>query len=87
MRTDNARVLAVDPNPKGVGYAVFEGSDFLLDWGVAIVRGVKNAASLERVIELCERWDPAVIVIEDYAGEGSRRDARVRLYGDRKSVV
>lgn len=32
------RVLAIDPNSRGFGFAVLEGPDRLIDWGVVHVR-------------------------------------------------
>jgi len=35
MRKENERrVLAVDPLSRGVGFAVLEGNDNLIDWGI-----------------------------------------------------
>ena len=36
------RVLAIDPTTKGFGFAIMEGPERLIDWGV---KGVKNNAS------------------------------------------
>ncbi len=73
------RILAIDPTTRGFGFAVFEGPDWLVDWGKFYAgRGNKQAACLERIEEFIEYYMPEVIVLEDYDGEKSRRCARVR---------
>ncbi len=72
-------VCAVYPSTRGFGYAVFEGPELLVDWGVKAVRGrQKNLASLERVRELLAFYRPDVLVLEDYGGSGSRRAKRIQ---------
>ena len=73
------RVLAIDPTTNGFAYAVFEGSDFLLDWGLTQVRPEeKNALCMKRIDALIARYLPDVLVLEDCDGKGSRRNRRVR---------
>jgi len=72
------RVLAIDPHPRGFGYAVFEGPLCLVDWGTKDVRRDKERVALERIGELVRRYLPTVIVVEDCAHRKSRRNARVR---------
>jgi hypothetical protein len=72
-------VLAVYPSTRGFGYAVFEGPDSLVDWGVKTVRGhQKNRESLTRVRELLAFYRPDVLVLEEYQGRGSRRAKRIQ---------
>jgi hypothetical protein len=73
-------VLAVFPTTRGFGYAVFEGPNSLVDWGVKAVRsgGQKNLECLRRVRELFDFYHPDVLVLEDYEGRGSRRAKRIR---------
>ena len=81
MRSSSAtikRVLAIDPSTRGLGFAVMEGPDQLIDWGIKVVKGDKNGESLKRVIQLIERYHPDVIVVEDYQHKRSRRTPRVR---------
>ena len=72
-------VLCIYPSAKGFGFAVFEGSRSLVDWGVKGVHGKKkNAQSLRKVRELLAFYRPDVLVTEDYKGAGSRRGSRIR---------
>jgi hypothetical protein len=57
--------------------AVLEGDRSLLDWGVKDVAGNKNAESLRKITELVTRYEPDAVVLEDYAGAGSRRAKRI----------
>jgi Holliday junction resolvasome RuvABC endonuclease subunit len=71
------RVLAIDPSTRGFGFTVFEGPNLLIDWGVKETKTNKNAKTLKLVDELIERYQPSVVVVEDYEGKGSRRCDRV----------
>lgn len=71
-------VLAVVPSTRGFGFAILEGPQSLLEWGVKEVRGKKNAGALKHIAELIECYKPDVIVMEDCADRHCRRGARVR---------
>jgi Holliday junction resolvasome RuvABC endonuclease subunit len=77
-RLDERRVLAIDPTSRGFGFVLLEGSHRLIDWGVAHARVDKHRRCLARVANLIAHYEPEVIVLEDGAGRGSRRSARVR---------
>lgn len=77
-RSQTVRVLALDPISRGFGYAILEGAETLVDWGIAHVQADREAGSLERIDELLERYRPDVIILEDIAASGSRRSGRVR---------
>jgi Holliday junction resolvasome RuvABC endonuclease subunit len=78
-RSSAELVFAAFPSTRGFGYAVFEGSKSLVDWGVKSVRTrQKNLASLRKVRELIAFYRPDVLVIEDYDGLGSRRAKRIQ---------
>ncbi len=66
------RILAIDPASRGFGFAVLEGPRRLIDWGVKSARVDKDKRCLKLIEDLIERYEPDVIV-EDYAGKGSRR--------------
>lgn len=81
MNNENAKqklVLAVDPATRGIGFALFEGPRQPIDWGVKDAKVDKNAQGLLRIQRLMDFYHPDVIVVEDYAGEGSRRSTRVQ---------
>ena len=72
------RVLAFAPSSRGFGFAVLEGAEKLVDWGVKSIAGDKNAASIAKMEELIILYEPGVIVLEDAAAKHSRRSPRVR---------
>lgn len=74
----NVRILAIDPTTKGFGYAVLEGPESLIDWGLVGVRGEKNPACLQRLARLLDDFAPGLLVIEDCASGRSRRSGRVQ---------
>ncbi len=64
----NPRILALDLRTKRLGFAVFEGPERLLDYGVRRYRrpGAVPAAELRRWLdELCGQWQPQVAVLEN----------------------
>jgi len=75
---NDKRVLAVDPSTRGLGFAVLEGPDRLIDWGVKETKNDKKRKSLKLIDDLIGLYQPRVIVVEDYAAKGSRRCGRVR---------
>jgi Holliday junction resolvasome RuvABC endonuclease subunit len=72
------RILAIDPSTRGFGFAVLEGENCLIDWGVKETKIDKNKKTVQLVADLIARYEPTVVVVEDYAGKGSRRCDRVR---------
>ncbi len=75
--TKDIRVLAIDPSTRGFGFAVLEGPDRLIDWGVKETQTDKKRRTLKLIDDLIDRYQPHVLVVEDYAGKGSRRCVRV----------
>jgi Holliday junction resolvasome RuvABC endonuclease subunit len=76
--TKDIRALAIDPSTRGFGFAVLEGPNQLIDWGVKETKVDKNSKTLKLIADLIEPYQPAVIVVEDYEAKGSRRCTRVR---------
>jgi Holliday junction resolvasome RuvABC endonuclease subunit len=72
--SQKARALAIDPTGRGFGFAVLEGTERLIDWGV---KG-KQGEAMRLVAELIERYAPDVIVLEDVSAGKPRRSARAR---------
>ena|ERR1700675_1243827 len=63
---DQKRVLALDIRSQSFGFAVFEGSNYLLDWGVKSFRPGVNAAKLppsKKLLALLDEFIPSAIVI------------------------
>jgi hypothetical protein len=77
------RVLAIDPHPRGFGYAVFEGPGTLVDWGTKDIRQDKERIALRKIEELVRLYLATVIVVEDCAHRKSRRNPRVRQLAER----
>lgn len=80
IKTDNGSllVLAVFPSTRGFGYVLFEGPRMLVDWGFKHVRTKdKNQENLRKFLELLNQCAPDILVLENYRGEGSRRNARI----------
>jgi hypothetical protein len=70
------RVLAIDPTSKGFGFAVFEGPDALVDWGVKHARG--NGKCFQEAAALIGRYQPEVLVVERTDAAGCLRRLRAR---------
>lgn len=75
-------MLAIDPTHRGFGFVVLEGETRLLDWGTRHVSRPKHDGSIEKVDALIDRYDPSALILEDHAGDGSRRCLRVQTLID-----
>src|SRR5207244_2657890 len=78
LLTNEIRVLAIDPSVRGLGFAVLEGPDQLLDWGMKQATGDKNTECAKIVKQLIDQYRPHALAIENCTGDGSRRSQRVR---------
>jgi hypothetical protein len=76
MEHISLRVVAFDPTTRGFAYAVLEGSDNLIDWGLVHVLIRSDANILSRVEHILDRSLPDLLVVED--GRGTRRRARAQ---------
>jgi hypothetical protein len=74
--TRHLRVLAIDPGSGGFGFAVLEGADRLVDWGVAGTTCRNDRELLARAGQLIDRYRPDVFVVEDCSAPSSRRRQR-----------
>lgn len=74
------RILAIDPYRKGFGFALMEGPEHLIDFGVKTVRTGKdkNAQSLKKIAAMIDRYRPNVVIVEEYQSEDYRRRRRAR---------
>lgn len=70
------RVLALQPSSRRLGFAVLEGRDRLVDWGVRNMTASGNNANLGAVGLLFDRYTPDLLVIEDTRAVGARRRER-----------
>jgi hypothetical protein len=63
---DHKQVLALDIRSRSFGFAVFEGSNHLLDWGVKSFRPGVNAVKLppsKKLLALLDEFNPSAVVI------------------------
>lgn len=84
---ETRRILSIDPTSRGFGFAMLEGPDQLIDWGLRQARRNKNAGCLKLVKELIERYRPDVLAVEDCTRKVCRRCARVRKLIERIGKV
>ena len=75
----NQRVLAVDPYDQGLGFAVLEGPEELIDWGLKHAENRSGACYTEFLAKLIRRYDPDFLITEDGARQGSSRRRETRL--------
>jgi hypothetical protein len=68
--------LALDIIPKGVAFAVLEGTERLYDAGVTYVAEPSKHAYVEKVETLLLRYLPQVLVLEDTKGAGFKKGPR-----------
>lgn len=68
-------VMAIFPNTRGFGHAVFE--DVLpVDWGVSDVRGhSRNEVCMDRITMLINRYSPDILLLRDATEARSSRVA------------
>ena len=67
-------VLAVHPTARGFGWALFESPMAPVDWGIASAKTGRNARLAARFERLLERYEPAVLVLEEFEGRAGRAD-------------
>jgi len=70
-------IVGVDPTSRGFAFVVLEAPNFLVDWGERIVPA-RSGTLLRKVDELLTYHEPAVLVVEDTAAKGCRRQKRGR---------
>ena len=69
MNSQEKRILAVDPSTRGFGFAVLEGPERLVDWGVKEARDNKHVKCLGQIEKLIKQYEPDAIVVEDAAAK------------------
>lgn len=77
------RVLAIAPTTRGFGFAVLEGQNTLVDWGVKRVKRDKNAQSLATVKKLMAHYQPNIMVLPDALDKNARRAPRIQMHTKR----
>lgn len=70
------RILAIDPTSSGFAFAVLEGKERLVDWGVTRVWAESDNEFLARLEALIGKYSPVCLVVEEPGR--SKRGARAR---------
>ena len=78
FRGQPIRVLAITPYTRGIGFAVLEGKEKLVDWGLKEARAEKHRQCLCLVEGLIDTYQPDVVVVEEVRDKSCRRCPRVR---------
>ncbi len=71
-------VLGLHPSSRGFGWALFEDTLSLLDWGTVDIRRDKNAIALSRIESLLDKHRPKVLAMERHDDIAVRRSQRIR---------
>ena len=75
---DKGCVLAVHPTARGFGWVIFESPLSPIDWGNASAKTGRHAKLLARFERILKRYDPAILVIEQFEGSGAARADRIQ---------
>ncbi len=78
VRHRQGLVLAVHPTSRGFGWALFESPLIPVDWGLASVKVKRSARSLARFERLLNRYEPKVVVFEQFNEYPARRANRIQ---------
>jgi hypothetical protein len=81
LRIYDPRILAIDLRPRRFGYAVFEGSRMLLDWGVSGYPPEGNgesAVASKRLAALLKVSSPSAIVVKRERWDSAKTNAGSR---------
>lgn len=76
--THQGLVLGIHPTSRGFGWVLFEGQMTPVDWGLASAKTGRNAKLLRRFERLLNRYQPAVIVLEQFEGHPGGRVGRIQ---------
>lgn len=72
-------VLAVHPTSKGFGWVIFKSPLAPADWGMVSAKTGRNTRLMTRLERLLDRYEPSVLVLEEFERETSKRRERIRL--------
>jgi len=71
-------VLAIHPTSRGFGWALFENPLAPVDWGLTRVTAKRSARLLARFEKLLNRYEPKVVVFEEFHDHLARRAKRIQ---------
>jgi hypothetical protein len=70
--------LAIYFSNRGASFVLFEGTVSPYDWGIFEVRGLRKEAQCRRkVMQLLDKYEIDVLVLQDSGPEGTRRASRL----------
>ena len=72
-------LLAVHPTSRGFGWVLFESPLSPVDWGIASARSGRNARLLARFERLLNRYDPAILVLEEFESGSAKRAVNIQM--------
>jgi Holliday junction resolvasome RuvABC endonuclease subunit len=78
IQSEQLRVLGIAPSSRGFGFALMEGENTLVDWGIKSAKGDKNARSLSNVANLVDFYMPDAIALENTRLKKSRHSDRIK---------
>ena len=70
--------MGIVVSSRGVGFAVIEGKNILVDWGAKMMTGDKSTASLSTIAKLLQHYRPDAVAIENTQPNKSKRGERVQ---------
>jgi hypothetical protein len=71
-------VLAIQPTFYGFGWVLFENPNTVVAWSLVHARAGRDMRLIKRFIRLLDRYEPAVLVLESFRADCSRRNPRIR---------
>lgn len=71
-------VFAVHPYSRGFGWVLFEAPLAPADWGIVEAKKDRHARCLLRIEQILERYEPAILILEQFDRRPARRSARVK---------
>ena len=78
VRHKQGLVLAIHPTSKGFGWALFESPLAPVDWGLTRMTAKRNGRVIDRFEKLLNRYEPKVVVFEEFSEHPARRTKRIR---------
>lgn len=69
--------MGIYPRTRGFGYVIFQGPAVAHRWGIKEIRANNNSDNILKIEELVLKYQPDVVVLDDYASGGSRRGKRI----------
>lgn len=76
MPRPTVRTLGLDPAPRGIAFVVLDGRDYLIDWGIPVLKTRTTREADRKVRFLIARFAPTFLVVEHHTLTRRRRRAR-----------